>query len=302
MSDLYKRLGLAKGATADEIKKSYRSLAKKYHPDLNPNDANVKKKFQEITEAYEILSNPEKRGQYDRGEIDESGTPRAPYGFSGFKGEAGARSPFQEEFHFSNSSFFGDDIFSSIFGQGGPKRTRAAQPQKGDDLHYTLKIPFLDACLGTKRHINLGDNRSVELAIPAGIEHGNKLRLKGKGKPGPHGGPEGDAFVEVHIADHPYFKREGHHILLTLPLSLPEAVLGAAVKVPTIHGPVNMRIPPSTSSGKLFRLKEKGIESKGKKGDQLVTTSLILPQNSDGELIHFLENWEKNHPYKVRDF
>lgn len=302
MTDLYKTLGIQKGATADEIKKAYRSLAKKYHPDLNPNDPNLKKKFQELTEAYEILSDTEKRGQYDRGEIDEKGNPRMPHGFGGFKGSTGSSNPFQEEFHFGNSSFFGDDIFSSFFGQGGAKRGRAAQAQKGEDLHYTLKIPFLEACLGTKRPINLGSNKSVELTIPAGIEQGNKLRLKGKGKSGSHGGYEGDAFVEVHIAEHPYFKRDGLNILLTLPLSLPEAILGASVKVPTIYGPVNMRIPAGTSSGKLFRLKEKGILSGGKKGDQLITTALVLPENIDSDLSTFLEKWEVDHPYKVRDF
>jgi len=297
MAKLYTILEIPETATAEDIKKAYRKLAKKYHPDLNPNDERVKKKFQEITHAYEILSNVEKRGQYDRGEIDEQGNPQMPQVFyDGFR--SSSSSSFHDAGHFGGDSFSAEDLFSSIFGQRGSGRHRQ---QKGSDVHYTLKISFVEAALGAKKTITLADHKSVDLTIPAGIVQGSKLRLQGKGNAGIGGGPAGDAFVEIHVATHPQFKREGHNIVLNLPISLPEAILGASIKVPTLHGMVSMKIPAGTSSGKVLRLKERGLSYQGKKGDQLITLHIQLPQTLDKDLQKFMEKWGHEHPYKVRE-
>lgn len=296
MADLYQTLGVDRKVSEADLKKAYRKLAKKYHPDLNPNDEKVKKKFQELTAAYDILSDPAKRAKYDNGEIDEQGNPKAPEGFyQGFR-SSGSSHPFQDDFQFGGADFSAEDLFSSIFGQGRG-RSRPQQQQRGQDIAYTLKITFLEAVKGGTRQIVVGNGKAVDLKIPAGTVPGSKLRLKGKGHEGKHGGATGDAYVEIHVADHPYFIREDLDIRLTLPISLPEAVLGGKVSVPTIHGSVQLTLPPHSDSGKTLRLKGKGIEMGGKKGDQYVTLQIKLPPKDDAELKDFMEKYQKSHPY-----
>jgi len=306
--DLYQRLGIKRGATDAEIKKAYRSLAKQLHPDRNKDNPNAAKRFGEITHAYDLLSDKDKRARYDRGEIDEDGNPRMPFG-AGFGGGgysssgagAGQRGGFEG---FSGGGFDAgsadlSDLFEGLFGaaQGGRGgggfggfRQRARAPQKGADVAYRLKIPFVDAVALKPQRITLADGKTIDLKLPQGLEDGTRIRLAGKGQEGPAG--RGDAIVTIEIEPHRFFKREGSNIRLELPATLKEAVLGAKVKVPTPEGPVMLTIPKGTTSGKVLRLKGRGFMTKdGKRGDQLVAVEIDLPA-SDPELQKFAEQWD----------
>ncbi|MAP24215.1 MAG: molecular chaperone DnaJ [Rickettsiales bacterium] len=298
-SGLYKILGLSQNASDKEIKAAYRRLAKKYHPDVNQNDPKVAAKFQEITAAYDILSDKEKRSQYDSGQIDDQGNQRSPFGAgSGGFGSGGSTSgnPFADAgFDYGGSGGFStEDIFSSIFGGMGGKRSsysRSTQHEshsKGADKSFTLKISFLDAALGCVKQINIGGSKPVSLKIPAGTKNNDKLRLKGKGEPGHRGaGQPGDAIIEIMVASHPYFIREDLNIRLDLPLTVYEAALGAKVTIPTIHGKLSVKIPPGSQSGQSLRLKGKGIEkSSDQKGDQIVKLQIMLPEKKIKILMH----------------
>jgi DnaJ-class molecular chaperone len=300
--DLYQRLGLKRGATEAEIKKAYRSLAKQLHPDRNKDNPDAAKRFAEVTHAYDLLSDKDKRAKYDRGEIDEDGNPKMPFGagFGGYSAGAGGPQPGAgfEGFNFGGGGDAADlsDIFEGLFGRGGGGggsfggfRQRARAPQKGADIAYRLKIPFIDAVAMKPQRITLGDGKTIDLKLPPGLEDGTKIRLAGKGEEGPAG--RGDAIVTIDIAPHRFFTRDGDNIRLTLPVSLKEAVLGAKVKVPTPEGAVMLTIPKGTTSGKVMRLKDRGFRTKGgKRGDQLVSIEIDVPA-SDPELQKFAENW-----------
>ena len=305
--DLYQRLGLKRGASEAEIKKAYRSLAKQLHPDRNKDNPNAAKRFSEVTHAYDLLSDKDKRAQYDRGEIDEDGNPKMPFGsgFGGYSSGAGAGAHPGggfENFNFGGGAGGADaadlsDLFEGLFGGGGAGRSggfsgfrqRNRAPQKGADIAYRLKIPFVDAVALKPQRITLGDGKTIDLKLPPGLEDGTKIRLAGKGEEGPGG--RGDAIVTIEIAPHRFFTREGNNIRLNLPVSLKEAVLGAKVKVPTADGAVMLTVPKGTSSGKVFRLKERGFTAKdGKRGDQLVSVEIDVPA-SDPELQKFAESW-----------
>jgi DnaJ-class molecular chaperone len=303
--DLYQRLGLKRGATEAEIKKAYRSLAKQLHPDRNKDNPKAAERFAQVTAAYDLLSDKDKRAKYDRGEIDEEGNPKMPFG-AGFGGySAGAGGPQPGAGGFENFNFGGaegadlSDLFEGLFGGaagaragGGPFsgfRQRARAPQKGADVAYRLKIPFDDAVALKPQRITLADGKTIDLKLPQGLEDGTRIRLAGKGEEGPGG--RGDAIVTIEIAPHRFFTREGTNIRLTLPVTLKEAVLGAKVKVPTPEGAVMLTIPKGTSSGKVLRLKGRGFVGKdGKRGDQLVTVDIEIPSD-DAELQHFAEGW-----------
>jgi len=293
MKDPYSVLGVARSATPDDLKKSYRRLAKKLHPDLNPGNKATEQQFKEVTAAYELLADPEKRARFDRGEIDASGNETMPRGFAHARGQRGRSAGAPEGFSV-------EDILSEIlgrgFGGGGPFRRRGA------DTHHRLRISFLDAALGGKKRITLPDGRSVDLAIPAGIESGQTLRLKGQGEAGNSEGGEGDAYIEVEVEPHASFERKGRDIHIEIPVTLPEAVLGATINVPTIHGPVALKIPRSANSGTMLRLKGKGIAAgrEGTAGDQYVKLRVVLPDAPDPDLVKFLETWAPRHPYDVR--
>jgi DnaJ-class molecular chaperone len=307
--DLYQRLGLKRGASEAEIKKAYRSLAKQLHPDRNQDNPDAAKRFGEVTQAYDLLSDKNKRAQYDRGEIDEEGNPKMPFG-GGFGGRPGAAAgagpgPGGAGFEgFSNN--FGDaadlsDLFEGLFGaaaagrggrgQGGfgGFRQRARPPQKGADVAYRLKVSFIDAATLAPQRITLADGKTIDLKLPKGVEDGTKIRLAGKGQPGPGG--NGDALVTIAIAAHPFYTRDGNAIRLRLPVTLKEAVLGAKVKVPTPEGPVMMTIPKGSSSGRVLRLKGRGFTAKnGARGDELVTIEIDVP-SGDSELEAFADKW-----------
>jgi DnaJ-class molecular chaperone len=307
--DLYQRLGLKRGASEAEIKKAYRSLAKQLHPDRNKDNPNAAKRFSEVTAAYDLLSDKDKRAKYDRGEIDEEGNPKMPFGagFGGYSPGGGGPQPGAGQ-GFENFNFGGaeaadlSDLFEGLFGGGaagarqrgggfgGFGRRGRAMPQKGADVAYRLKIPFEDAVALKPQRITLADGKTIDLKLPQGLEDGTRIRLAGKGEEGPDG--RGDAIVTIEIAPHRFFTRDGTNIRLELPISLKEAVLGAKVKVPTPEGPVMLSIPKGTTSGKVLRLKGRGFMAKdGKRGDQLVTVEIEIPSD-DAELQRFAESWK----------
>ncbi|HET7281091.1 MAG TPA: J domain-containing protein [Sphingomicrobium sp.] len=302
--DLYQRLGLKRGASEAEIKKAYRSLAKQLHPDRNTDNPDAARRFSEVTAAYDLLSDKDKRARYDRGEIDEEGNPKMPFG-GGFGGySAGTGGP-QPGAGFENFNFGGaegadlSDLFEGLFGgasggrAGGPFggfRQRARAPQKGADVAYRLKVPFEDAVALKPQRITLADGKTIDLKLPQGLEDGTRIRLSGKGQEGPGG--RGDAIVTIEIAPHRFYTREGNNIRLDLPVTLKEAALGTKVKVPTPEGAVMMTIPKGSSSGRVLRLKGRGFAAKdGKRGDQLVTVEIHIPSD-DAELQQFAETWQ----------
>ena len=303
--DLYQRLGLKRGASEAEIKKAYRSLAKQLHPDRNKDNPNAAKRFAEVTHAYDMLSDKDKRARYDRGEIDEEGNPKMPFGggFGGYSGGAGGPQPGAQGFE--NFNFGGadgadlSDLFEGLFGgasggrtSGGPFsgfRQRGRAAQKGADVAYRLKIAFEDAVALKPQRITLADGKTIDLKLPQGLEDGTKIRLAGKGQEGPGG--RGDAIVTIEIAPHRFYTRDGSNIRLELPVTLKEAVLGAKVKVPTAEGAVMLTIPKGTTSGKVLRLKGRGFVAKdGTRGDQLVTVEVDVPAD-DADLQRFAQEW-----------
>jgi DnaJ-class molecular chaperone len=290
-ADPYATLGVKNDATQDEIQKAYRRLAKKLHPDLNPGNKAAEEKFKELSAAYDLLNDPDKRARFDRGEIDASGTerPRQQY-YRDFADQDGWSA------YTSNAGFsdFGDyagaeDILSEIFGRGG----RAGRRRRGQDVHYHLDLSFLDAVNGGKQSIVLPDGTTLDVNIPPGIRDGQVLRLKGKGRPAAGDGPPGDALIEISVRPHPYFTRKGDDIYVDLPISLKEAVLGTKVKVPTPSGTVTAAVPKWSSTGRVLRLKGRGApRPDGSKGDEYVTLKLMLPQKPDPALERFVAQWQ----------
>ncbi len=310
--DLYQRLGIKRGADEAEIKKAYRSLAKQLHPDRNTDNPKAAERFAQVTHAYDLLSDKDKRAQYDRGEIDEDGNPKMPSGGGGFgggygagqrSGEAGASGGFQGFPGGFDGAQTADlsDLFEGLFGAGGPGMgarpnggassfgRRPGAPQKGAEVSYRLKVPFVDAAALSPQRVTLAGGRTIDLKLPNGVEDGTKIRLAGQGQEGPGG--NGDAIVSIEIAPHPFYTREGSNIRLTLPVTLNEAVLGAKVKVPTPDGPVMLSVPKGSSSGKVLRLKARGFTDRnGVRGDQLVTLAVDLPEHDDA-LEAFAATW-----------
>jgi DnaJ-class molecular chaperone len=295
----YDVLGVKPDASADEIRKVYRNLAKQFHPDLNPGKPEAEARFKSISAAYDLLSDPEKRARYDRGEIDETGTERPPRGYYRGHAEGAQGWRYQPEGEMDLSDL--EDLFAA-FGSAGPGRRGEAGARfraRGADRHFTLTVDFVTAATGGKQRLSLAPEEWLDVTIPAGVEDGQVLRLRGKGGPGFGGGTAGDALIEVHVAPHPLFRRDGDNILLELPMSLAEAVLGARVPVPTVTGPVTMAIPKGSDSGRQLRLRGKGIQKKNP-GDEIVTLKVFIGHSSDPELAAFLEKWAAQHPFDPR--
>jgi DnaJ-class molecular chaperone len=301
--DLYSILGVAKTASAEDITKAYRKLAKKLHPDLNPGDKAAEETFKEITAAYDILGDAEKRGRYDRGEIDASGQerPQQRYYREYAGGEDGAR--YRSTAGFEDIGAFSDlfgDLFGERGGMRGAGRGGARFSMRGSDAQYRLEVDFLDAVNGTKTRITLPDGGTLGVTIPAGVTDGQILRLRGKGNPGIGEGEPGDALIEIHVRPHPVFKREDDDIVVEVPITFDEAVLGGKIEVPTIGGRVFATVPPGSNTGQTLRLKGRGIKTKGGTGDQLVKLSIVLPERIDDDLKHFAESWREGHRYDPR--
>ncbi len=310
MRDPYAVLGVAKDADAAAIKKAYRELAKKLHPDLHPGDKGALEKFQELQTAYDILSDAEKRRRFDAGEIDEAGQERPPRQYYRSYAETGEGAKYHDVFgEGGGGGYSAEDIFADLFGAGGGpagggrgRRQRANVRMPGADVSYTLRVPFLEAANGARRRITLPDGRSIDVAIPEGTRDRQTLRLKGQGEPGFGGGPAGDAFIEIHIEPHAFFTRKDNDIHVEVPVTLYEAVEGARIEVPTIGGPVSLTVPAGSNTGTTLRLRGRGVlDSRTKtRGDQFVRLKVVLPDAPDDGLKSFVEGWAKDHPYDVR--
>lgn len=286
MKDPYQTLSVSRSAGIDEIKSAYRKLAKELHPDVNPGDTIVEQRFKEVSAAYNLLSNTEKRAQYDRGEINADGSPRYDNMFRG-GGRAGARG---QEF---------EDIFADLFGH-----RRQSTRVKGQDITYSVRITFVEAALGSKRRVELQEGKKFDVDLPSGSVDGDSVRLKGQGMPGSGGGPAGDAFIKINVDSHPFFERDGLDIHVDVPITLSEAVLGGKINVPTIHGAVALTIPEGSNTGRSLRLKGKGV-TKGKgtaarTGDQYVRLKVVLPDKPDKKLKDFVKDWTSHGDYDVR--
>jgi len=304
MSDPYKTLGVTQSSTADEIKSAYRKLAKKLHPDVNPGRKDIEQKFKEVTAAYDLLSDPEKRKRYDRGEVDNQGNERGWGGSPGgdpFGGSsnwrtrargAGARADADPFAGFGSA----EDIFAEFMGGGRNKRQRAST--KGADVTYALSILFVEAALGAKRRVTLESGKTIDVTIPPGTSEGHKLRLRGQGQGGAAGA--GDAIIEIHVEPHPFFTRKENDIYLEVPISLPEAVLGASIKVPILDGHVTVKVPKGANSGSSLRLKGKGIPSGSTHGDMFVKLKIVLPEPMPEDLMNAMEKWAKKNSYDPR--
>jgi DnaJ-class molecular chaperone len=283
-ADPYTVLGVKKDASQDEIQKAYRRLAKKLHPDLNPGNKQAEERFKEVSAAYDLLGDPDKRARFDRGEIDASGMERPRQRYYRDFAEGGA---YASDAGFED--FAGvDDILSQMFGREG----RANIRMRGSDAHYRLALDFLDAINGGKRQITLPDGSALDVNIPPGTRDGQILRLRGKGRPGTGGGAPGDALVEIEVRPHRIFTRKGDDIHVDLPISLGEAVLGGKVMVPTPSGTVTMTVPKWANTGTVLRLRGKGVPRiDGSRGDEFVTLKVMLPEKPDPELEKFVAQW-----------
>jgi len=315
MRDPYQILGVAKDASAADIKKAFRKLAKKYHPDQNPDDPKAQEHFSEANSAYEIVGDEKKRAQFDRGEIDAEGKPRFqgfPGGGAGGRGGPGGF----ESYSFRSGGAPGgpgggggfEDILNSMFGGAAARGRGGGSPFEfesggvGLDLDVTvaMMVTLEEAVNGAEKRVRLPNGRELNVKVPAGVGAGQQIRLKGQGETA-HGHRPGDLLITINIAPHAFFKVDGLDLRVDLPISLYEAVLGGKVRVPTLGSAVELTLPKNTSSGRTFRLKGKGLpKSGGVAGDLFVTTRIMLPDGNDAELEALMEKWRSSHPYNPR--
>jgi DnaJ-class molecular chaperone len=296
VKDPYEILGIARTASPENIRKAYRRLAKKLHPDLNPGNKESEERFKEVAGAYGLLSDPEKRQQFDSGAIDASGSerPRQQY-YKDFAAEAAAGHPYENRSGFADFAE-ADDIFAELL----RRQARESRRAPGADLHYRLSIEFLDAVNGTTKRLTLPEGGSLDVTIPHGIQEGQILRLRGKGAPSIGEGEAGDALVEISVNPHRFFARHGDDIHIDLPVTLAEAVLGARIEAPTPTGSVILTVPKGSNTGTVLRLKGKGVPRRGGHGDELVKLKVMLPSEPNPELETFLSNWAPGTSYDPR--
>ena len=301
-ADPYSTLGVARTATEADIKKAYRKLAKELHPDRNKDNSKAADRFSQVTNAYDLLSDADKRARFDRGEIDGDGNPASPFGagFGGGRPQGGGGGGFRaQDFGFGGEGADISDIFEDLLGGAGRRGGgggfasgfgRRGPPAKGANISYSLRVPFTDAATLAPQRVTLGDGKAIDLKLPPGVESGTQMKLGGKGEPGPGG--NGDAIVTIEVEGHRFFTRDGDDVRIDLPITLAEAVRGGPVKVPTVDKPVMLTVPAGSSSGKVLRLKGKGFHGKGgTRGDQLVTLMIAIPAD-DAALRAFVEGWQ----------
>lgn len=308
MRDPYQILGVSKSATAEEIKSAYRKLAKKLHPDVNPGKKDIEQKFKDVTAAYDLLSDADKRKRFDRGEIDAQGQERGfagdPFGGGGGSwrrsaSSSGGGDPFAQ---FGGGSV--EDILAEFMSGARGKRGGGGEGfgggmGRGQDVTYTLHVAFVDAALGSKQRITLSGGKPLDVTVPPGTEDGHKLRLRGQGQPGTTG--PGDAIIEIRVDPHAYFTRKGNDIHLDVPVSVQEALLGASINVPTLDGSVSVKVPKGANTGTTLRLKGKGIpHGKDQHGDMFARLKVVLPEPPSADLTELVEKWAKKNAYDPR--
>lgn len=289
--DPYDILGVSRGASDEDVRRAYLKLVKELHPDVNPAKS-AEERFKKVTAAHDILGDPERRRQFDRGEIDASGEPRRPAYRAQTRGARARTGQMFEEF---------GDVFSDFFAGGGGGHGAGGRgfSARGRDVRYTLDVDFIEAVQGAKKRVSMPDGGTLDLSVPEGVSDGQILRLRGRGEPGLGDGEAGDALVEVRVRPHQDFERQGNDILVELPITIDEAVLGAKVEVPTVTGRVHLTIPKGTSSGQVLRMKGKGVRhgASGAAGDQLVRIRIVLPETIDDSLSYFFTEWRQKHQY-----
>ena len=312
--DPYSELGVSRSASEAEVRSAFRKLAKKYHPDANPGDKSAEEKFKQVSGAFDIIGDKDKRKKFDAGEIDADGRETArgfsggnpfgqggnPFGQGGFRpGAGGSR---QADFDGIDISDLFGDMFGRAGGAGGQRQSGFGGfggPQKGQDVRAKLEIDLEDAIQGAKKRIAFSDGRTIDVTIPKGAADGQVMRLKGQGAPGPGG--SGDAMIELALKPHPIYRREGDTLVMDLPVSVPDAVLGGKVQAPTPDGPVNVMVPKGSNTGSTLRLKGKGMAgAAGKRGDLLARLVITLPDSPDADLERFAETWRAERPYAPR--
>lgn len=307
MKNPYEILGVKKTAADAEIKQAFKQLAKKFHPDLHPDDKQAEARFKDIAGAYEFLKDKDRRRRFDAGEIDASGAETQQHYYRDYAGPSAAGT------HAGQDGFAGNDdlqdFFSRAFGgMGGGQRGgrgaggSAGMKARGQDVSYTLRVPFRAAAKGGVQKLQLPDGKTLNVTIPEGAEDRQTLRLKGQGMPGFGGGPAGDAYIELHIEPDAHFVRKDDDIHLEVPVTLSEAVLGAKIEVPTLSGPVSLTVPKGARTGARLRLKDRGIRNAktGNKGHQYVTLKLVPPETEEPELAEFLASWKPRHGQNPR--
>jgi DnaJ-class molecular chaperone len=325
MRDPYEVRGVPRAASQDDIKKAFRKLAKKLHPDANKNDAKAAVRFAEINAANEILGDVDKRKAFDNGEIDAEGKPRF-HGFEGHGAGPGAGGGFGREGNFESFTWGPegfrrsggrggpgggpgggiDDILKDMFGGRGGRGGTQFEPEdfaargRGADVTAETTITLAEAAQGGARRVHLPNGKEVEVKIPTGLTDGQQIRLRGQGYPGAGGGPAGDVLITIHVAPHPQFKLDGSNLRVEVPITLYEAVLGGKVRVPTLDGAVDLAIPAGTNAGRTFRLKGKGMPTKGGHGDLFATVRIVLPDGKDPELEELMRKWREQKPYNPR--
>ncbi len=299
MKDPYETLGVPRSATNTEIKDAFKKLARKFHPDLHPSDKAAEEKFKEISAAKDLLGDNEKRRRFDAGEIDASGAERPQERFY---------RDFADGPHATQDGFASNEDLEAFLTRafagatGGRRQSQGAFRARGQNVNYALPIGFLEAALGATRMITLAVGKTLKVTIPEGAEDRQMLRLKGQGMPGFDGGLAGDAYVELHVEPHAFFRRKDDNVHLEVPVTLKEAVLGAQIEVSTISGPVTVTVPKESNAGKTLRLRDKGIRNRrtGQRGHQFITLKVVLPTAEEPELKAFLETWQPKTPQNPR--
>ena len=289
--DPYTLLGVERNASTADIKRAFHKLAKTWHPDLNPGDKGAEARFKAVSAANELLSDPERRAAYDRGEIDASGQERPTPNYRDFaEGDQGRR------YRGASSAGFTEEDLGDIFGDMFGRRARPGGRSNGRDEMYALSVDFLDAVNGATKRLTLPDGRSLDVKVPAGLQTGQTLRLRGKGGAGAGGGAAGDALIEVTVGEHPFFRREGDDVHLALPVTLREAGLGAKISAPTPRGPVTLTVPAGSDTGRQLRLRGRGVAAHGGREGDLYVTLRVTVGAPDAALAAFLRSWTHEEP------